>query len=201
MDIIVFPFDYDEEKYPSVIPIGIRDTDDAGRPVYLEWFFRGVPPVADMLLDIAGRVLGDRHRGSEITEYAIHGLSRDHGQDLGETPGYRILGRAHDCAEDLRVGGRRARRTADVELLDETVDALQEQYDFVAALIATDTLDRLIEQLTRMRETRIIEMISMMLRGCEAWELAKRYGQRRNTITKQLFRKTRLAAKLAGISW
>ena len=33
MGIIVFPFDYDERKYPSVIPICIRDTDDDGRRV------------------------------------------------------------------------------------------------------------------------------------------------------------------------
>ena len=160
-----------------------------------------MPPVADMLLDIAGRVLGDRHRTSEITEYAVHGLSRDHGQNLGETPGYRILSRAHSQAVDLRVGGRRARRAWDVELFDETVDALQEQYDFVAALMATDTLDRLIEQLGRMGETRMIEMVPLMLREREGRELVRRYGQRRNTITKQFFRKMRLAAKLGGISW
>lgn len=202
MGFIVFPFDYDERKYPSVVPICVRDTDDAGRRIHTAWFDQGVPPVAEKLLDIADRLLGDRHRGSEITEYAVHSLSRTQGGNLGVTPSHRVLKRAHCRAEDLRVGGRRVRRTADVELFDETLDALQEQYDFVAHLEATNTLDRLVEQLRRMgHQEKIMEMVPMMLRECEGRELKSLYGQRRNTVTKQFFRKMRLAAKIAGIEW
>jgi hypothetical protein len=52
-----------------------------------------------------------------------------------------------------------------------------------------------------MGETSMIEMVPLMLREREGRELVRRYGQRRNTITKQFFRKMRLAAKLGGISW
>ena len=202
MALIVFPFDYDERTHPSVVPICIRDTDDAGRPIHRGWFDRGVPPVADTLRRMAHRVLGDRARTSEITEYAVHSLSRTRGDNIDGDPSLRILERAHCRAEDLRVGGRRVRRTADVELFDETLNALEEQYDFVAHLEATDTLDRLVDQLRRMGgQERIIEMVPMILSGCEGKVLRRRYGQPRNTITKQFFRKMRLAARIAGIEW
>ena len=58
MALIVFPFDYDERTHPSVVPICIRDTDDAGRRIHRGWFDRGVPPVADRLRSMAHRVLG-----------------------------------------------------------------------------------------------------------------------------------------------
>jgi hypothetical protein len=140
MALIYFPFDYDERTYPSVVPICIRDIDDDGRPIHRGWFDLGVPPVAERLQGIAHRLLGDRDRVSEITEYAVHSLSRTRGDKLDKDPSLRVLERANCRAEDLRVGGRRVRRTADVELFNETLDTLAEQYDFVAHFIAKDTL-------------------------------------------------------------
>ena len=52
----------------------------------------------------------DKYRASEITEYAVHSLSRKYGENVGDRPAVRVLNRARLHAEDLRVGGRRARR-------------------------------------------------------------------------------------------
>ena len=201
MALIFFPFDYNETTHPSVVPICIRDTDDDGRLIHRGWFDLGVPPAAERLLRIAYRVLGDRDRVSEITEYAVHSLSRTRGDKLDENPSFRVLERALCRADDLRVGGRRVGRTADVELFDETLETLAEQYDFAAHLMAKDTLDRLVEQLGRMGQERAIEMVPMLLRECEGAELRRRYGKCRNTVTKQFFRKMRLAARIADIEW
>ena len=67
-------------------------------------------PVVDRLVRIAERLLSDKYRASEITEYAVHSLSRKHGENVGDRPAVRVLNRARLHAEDLRVGGRRARR-------------------------------------------------------------------------------------------
>ena len=89
---------------------------DSMAPVYdAEWIEKGVVPVADRLVSIAGRVLSDKYRASEIAEYAVHSLSRTHGSEIGDRPSIKVLNRARFHAEDLRVGGRRARRNLDAD--------------------------------------------------------------------------------------
>jgi hypothetical protein len=48
---------------------------------------------------------------------------------------------------NLRYGGRRSRRRLDVELFAETLDALEDQYDFVADLERKEIVDKLAAQL------------------------------------------------------
>ena len=162
---------------------------------------QGAVPIADPLRKIASRVLNDVWRVSEIAERAVHSPSRKHRGDLGDEPSLRVLKRAHWYAEDLRAGGRRARRKTEVELFAAKLETLQDQFDLISDLEAKDTLDRLMEELDRQGLDDIREMVPMMLRDCEAGEFVRRFGMSRNTISQRLYRGMRSAAKAAGITW
>ena len=192
MPVITVPFDYDESTHPGVIPICIPDRDSDGRPVHSGWIERGVVPAADRLIRIADRLLLDKYRASEIAEYAVHSLSRIYGANIGEHPAYRVLNRAKWHAIDLRVGGRRARRT---------LDLLQEQYDFVADLEADEMMDKIVAQLDVMGLERVREMVPSMLRNVGGQRLSEEFGQKRNTLTTRFYRGMRKAARAAGVSW
>jgi hypothetical protein len=197
--VVTIPFDYDEKSAGSVVPICIDDIDSDGNLIHPALIELGVVPVADLLRKIAGRVLNDRWRVSEITELAVHSLWRTDRENFGDVPSLRILNRAHWFAEDLRVGGRRARTKTDVELLTGTLEALQDQFDLAAHLEAKETLDRLMDQLERLGMDDIREMVPMMLRDCDAEELVRRFGKSRNTISQRFYRGMRKAAAAAGI--
>lgn len=201
MEVIIVPFDYEEESNFSVVPICIGDIDSDGNPIYREWVDRGVVPVADQLRKLAQRVLNDVWRVSELTERSVHALSRKHGRDLGDDPSLRVLKRAHWYAEDLRVGGRRARRKTEVELLATKLETLQDRFDLVSDLVAKDTLDRLMDELDRQGLHDIREMVPMMLRDCDAREFVSRFQKSRNTLSQRFYRGMRRAASAAGITW
>ena len=201
MAVITIPYDYLERTDPSVIPICIADTDPHGNPVHRQWVDLGVVPVVDRLLAIADRLLGDKFRGSEITEYAVHSLSRTHGENVGDRPTVQVLNRARRHAEDLKFGGRRYRRMLDVELFDKTLLALEDQYNFAQHLEAQDMLDVILEQVDALGLERVKELLPQMLRNAEGQELTKQFGQKRNTITKRFYRGMRKAADAAGVTW
>lgn len=201
MAVITIPFDYNEVTHPEIVPICIADTDEAGRPVHPGWIELGVVPVVDRLIKIAVRLLSDKYRVSEIAEYAVHSLSRTHGDNIGDRPTIMVLNRARVRAVDLRVGGRRARRRLDVELFVETLNSLEYQCDLAAEYEAKETLDKIIEQLDVLGLDRVKELLPWMLRNTDGHELTKRFGQKRNTITTRFYRGMRKAANAAGISW
>lgn len=199
--MITIPFDYNEKAAGSVVPICIDEVDCDGALIDPRWFELGVVPVADRLRKIADRVLLDVWHVSEITEHAVHSVWRTHRGDLGNEPSLRILKRAHWYAEDLRAGGRRARRKTDVELFASTVDALQDKFDLAADYEARETLDRLMEELERQGLHDVREMAQMMLRDADSNELIGRFGKSRNTLSQRFYRGMRKAARAAGISW
>jgi hypothetical protein len=199
--VVTIPFDYDERSAESIVPICINEEDSKGDRISLELIELGVVPVDDPLRNIAGRVLNDVWRVSEITDFALQSFWRNHRNNFGERPSLRILNRAQWFAEDLRVGGRRARRRAEVELFETTIDSLQDQFDLAAHYEAKEILDRLLDQLERLGMDEIRAMVPMMLRGCGKEELVARFGQSRNTICQKFYRGMRKAAKTAGISW
>jgi len=201
MGVIIVPFNYNEECNFSIVPICIGDIDPDGNPIQRAWVEQGVVPIADPLRKIASRVLNDVWRVSEITEHAVHSLSRKHGADLGDEPSLRVLKRAHWYAEDLRVGGRRVRRKTEVELFSAKLETLQDQFDLVSRLEAQDTLDRLMKELDRQGLHDVREMVPMMLRECTAQEFEVRFGKSRNTISQRFYRAMRRAARSAGITW
>lgn len=201
MEVITIPFDYNELTHPQVVPICIADTDANGNPVYTGWIEHGVVPVVDRLIRIAGRVLSDKYRASEITEYAVHSLSRTYGDEIGDRPAIKVLNRARYHAEDLRVGGRRARRNLDVELFVGTLDSLQDQFDIAAAFEAEEMLDRIVDQLDVLGLDHVKELLPWMLRNAEGHELTSQFGEKRNTLTTRFYRGMRKAARAAGIEW
>jgi len=199
MSVITVPFDYSEITHPNVVPICIPDTDDDGRPVHTGWIVHGVVPAVDGLIRIAERLLFDKYRASEIAEYAVHSLSRTHGENIGDRPAVKVLNRARLHAVDLRAGGRRARRKLDVELFVETLDALQDQYDFAAALETEQIVDILVAQLGVLGLDRVKEFVPFMLRNADGRELSGEFGQKRHTITTRFYRGMRKAARTAGL--
>jgi hypothetical protein len=201
MAVITIPFDYDEKLHPSVVPICISGTDEDGQAIHPDWFQFGVAPGADNLRRIARKVLSDVWRVSEITEYAVHSVWRNRGVNLPNDPEIVVYTRAKWYAEDVKVGGQRARHGADVELLQTTVDLLKARFEVIAETGNQDTLDRLVAQARQMGMTEAAEMVPMMLQGCPAEEYVKRFGKKRNTLSQMFFRNMRKAAKAADISW
>jgi hypothetical protein len=199
MAVFTIPFNYDETVDRTTTPICISDTDDEGNPVHFGWIEQGVVPVAHKLVELAGRMLHDPWRASEIAEPVVHKLSRQFGTDLGEDPSTRILKRAHWYAEDLRVGGRRARRGTEVELFVQTMEAVEDRFDLETLVAAQDTLDRLVDQLTELGMEDIRAMVPMMLLECDAREYKHRFSKSRNAVSQQFYRGMRKAARSAGI--
>lgn len=107
MAVITIPFEYDERTHPTIVPICIADTDSDGNAVHRGWIDLGVVPVVNRFFKIAERLLADKFRASEIAEYAVHSLSRTHGDDFGDRPSVRVLNSARLYAADQRAGGRR----------------------------------------------------------------------------------------------
>jgi hypothetical protein len=201
MGVVTIPSNYDESLADQVVPICISDTDGEGQRIHPGWFEFGVVPVADPLRRIAQRVLKDKWRVSEIAETAVHSLWKTHGENLGDEPSLRVLKRSHWHAEDLRAGGRRARRKTEVELFTSTLESLRDQFDLVAHLEAKHTLEQIMIQLDRLGLENVREMVPMMLRDCSPHEFTARFGTSRNTIAQQFYRGMRKAANAAGITW
>ena len=199
--VITIPYDYNEKAGGSVVPICIDEVDYDGFPIDPTWIDLGVAPVADRLRVVAKRVLSDVWRVSEITDHAVHSVWRKHRDECGDEVGLRILKHARWHAEDLRVGGRRARRKADVELFATTVDALQDQFDLAMDLENRETLDQLTQELERQGMHDILEMVPFMLRDANAEEMIRRFGKSRNTLSQRFYRGMRKAALAARISW
>jgi hypothetical protein len=201
MPVITIPFDYDEKLHPDVVPICISDTDRKGNPIHPAWVELGVVPVAERLRTMSHRILKDVFRVSEVTETAVHSLSRNRGADLGTNPELIVYKSAEWCAVDLKAGGRRARTGYDVELFAETLDQLRDEFDLITAAETKDVLDKLVVQATELGMDVAVEMVPMILRGASAQEYEKQFGKKRNTLTQMFFRNMRKAAKTAHLSF
>lgn len=199
MPLFIVPSNYNESIHRNVTPICIRSVDDQGNRVHFEWVQYGVIPVAEKLAQIAVRFLRDRWHVSEITEAAVHTLSRNRGLDLGDHPSRSVLAHATWQARDLRAGGRRARRRAEVGFFAQTFEQLADQVDFVESFLAKDTLDRLEEQLSSLGMEEVRSMVPLMLWGADASEIERTFSRRRNTISQQFYRGMRKAAFAAGL--
>ena len=201
MGFFVVPSDFSEESHSSVVPICIADTDSEGNPINRAWVDYGVVPVADPLRKVAQRVLDDAWRVSEITERAVHWLSRKYGGSLAVYPSRRVLNHARLYAVDLRAGGRRARRHADVEMFDARLQTFPDPYDLTSDVLARDTLNRLRQALDREGSHDIREMATMIMWDCAPNEFESRFQRSRNTLTQRFYRVVRRVAASSGITW
>ncbi len=198
MPAVIIPFDYDEKSHSSVVPICINDTDANGNLIYRGWIEQGVIPAADRLRRAAKDILKDVWRVSEIADYAVHSIWAHRGFNLGVDPHVRVAIRASWYAEDLAVGGRRIRRGADLQLFEETLELLRDQFDLVADVENRDRLEKLVAQANALGMHDAVAMVPMMLRACSAEEYVKRFGKKRNTLAQMFFRNMRRAAQVAG---
>ena len=94
-----------------------------------------------------------------------------------------------------------SRRRLDVELFAETLDALEDQYFFVADLERKEIVDKLAVQLDVLKLYRVKELLPSMLRDAGGREMTRDFGQKLNTLTTRFYRGMRKAAVAAGISW
>jgi hypothetical protein len=101
MAVITIPFDYDPQRdCESVVPICINDTDDNGETICFGWI-NAIVPIQDKLKALAGRVLGDVWRVSELTDLTIHHLWRKYRDNLGDNPSFRLYAIAKRMGNNL----------------------------------------------------------------------------------------------------
>ncbi len=188
MAIVTIPFDYDRLPDPSgIIPICIDDTDRYGCPINPGWF-TAVEPIADRLRRLSRRALDDVWCVSELTEASVHALWGKHRHNLGRSPSARIYKHARWKAQDLRAGGRNARRGVEVELLDSIRRKLRSVHD-VHGQVEHDQLRGL---LTRHFEAKgvphIDKMMGMWLAGHDWNEIAEYVGKKPKAATQDFWR-------------
>lgn len=202
-EFITIPFDYNQltpEKRGTIIPICIRKMDRAGQPIAWRWFSDGVVPIADRLRWLARSVLGDDWLVSELTETSLHALWYKHGERMGLWPSRLLYKHAKWRAEDMRVGGWRARRGFDVAL-GELEAAIREPRNFADDYQNRQTIDALREQLLDRGQADIAEMMDMFLHNCPWEEIASLSGRyvtpkNINTIQRRFWRTVIRAASL-----
>ena len=186
--VVVIPSNYAEE---GVVPICIRTIDDEGRPVYRGWI-EAVRPVADSLRGFARRVIKNIHQVSELADGTVHTLSGKYGNRLGRSPSMQIYVHAKYLAQDLAVGGRRARVGRDVELTDSLVKHVAYQPNFDKAFEDREFLERLKEQLMLLGKTDELKMLNLYLTGAEH-KIPEVFGVKgnstaRNTLSHRFWR-------------
>jgi hypothetical protein len=188
MAIVTIPFDYDQLPDPSgIIPICIDDTDRFGCPINPGWF-TAVEPIADRLRRLSRRALDDVWCVSELTEASVHALWGKHRHNLGRSPSARIYKHARWKAQDLRAGGRNARRGVDVELLDSILRKLRSAHD-VHAHVEFDQLRGLLTRHFEAKGVPHIEtMLDMWVAGHQWSEIADHIGKKPKAATQDFRR-------------
>jgi len=203
-EFITIPFDYNQlspQERDSIIPICIKKMDRAGQAIAWRWFCDGVVPIADRLRWLARSILDDVWLVSELTEASVHALWYEHGESMGLWPSRLLYKHAKWRAEDMRVGGWRARRGFDTAL-DELEAAIREQRDFAADYETQQALDVIRQRLLDRGQEDITEMMDMFLHKCPWEEIAARFGgvvtqKSINTIQRRFWRAvTRVASLL-----
>jgi hypothetical protein len=189
----VVPFDYDGE--PGVVPIFISERDSKGNIVSPDWITKAVVPCADRLRGMARIIVHDVRHVSEITETAVHSLSRKY-PNVGDDAKRQLLVWARYNAMDLAAGGRRARgamrararqRGYDVPFTPELIDKLAE--DPLPELEARD-FERSIRR--ELKDPRLVDMMSLMLQGYSERDAARMLaGEAAGSLRKRFFRRIR----------
>jgi hypothetical protein len=186
--IITIPFDFDKDSDPHrVIPICIEDTDRYGRSINPGWF-QAVVPIADQLRQLAWRTLGDPWLVSELAEGSVHAQWYEHGDDLGANPSGRIYAHAKWRAQDLRAGGRNARRGIDVELLESILASLRAADDIPQRVEFEEITAALAKHFEKNGVPHVTEMMDLWLYGWSWQEIADRIGKQPKAATKDFWR-------------
>ena len=117
MALIGFPVRLRREPHiPALFRSASRDTDDAGLPSHRAGSSRGVRPLSEHLRNMAHECSRIEYRTSEITEYAVHSLSRTQGDDIGEARPVGFLNAPIAAPRIFAPADGEFARKADVEL-------------------------------------------------------------------------------------
>jgi DNA-directed RNA polymerase specialized sigma24 family protein len=215
MAVVTIPFDYDELDNPnSVVPICIDDTDRHGGKIARGWI-AAVVPIADSLRRLARWRLEDEWRVSELTELSVHRVWYKHCDNLGRWPSGRIWHRACWVAEDLRAGGRRARRGLD-EPLPEDETALAAKLvaadpkilsrlfphcdsDFADEIERAELFAAITRQIRLRGDVDAGEMLDMIRHGLDREEISAAFDKKPNTVTQTIYRAIRRAVNDLGM--
>ena len=207
MAVVTIPFDYDELDDPnSVVPICIEDTDRQGRKIAWGWF-AAVVPIASRLRGLAQRRLDDEWRVSELAETSVHDIWYRHLNDFGLWPSARIWRHAKWKAEDLRVGGWRARQGIDKPLPDDE-QALSSlvryadpkalarlvpgrDWDFSNEIERTEFFAELVRRMKLRGDIQAGEILDMLAHGMERAEVNAYFQKKPNTLTQNFHRAIR----------
>lgn len=199
MGIVTIPFDFDKTSDRlGVIPICIEDTDRYGRAINPGWF-RAVVPIADPLRRLARKVLGDPWLVSELAEGSVHAQWYEHGDDLGRNPSGRIYAHAKWRAQDLRAGGRNARRGIEVELLDSMLASLRATGDISRSAEFEEIATALVQHFTKRGVPHVSEMMDLWLSGWTWPEIADRIGKDPKAASKDFWRWFRRGLRHLGL--
>jgi hypothetical protein len=193
MGLIVIPLDF-VEGVSTIVPIYIQDQDRKGNPVAPGWLQAAVR-VADGLRWLSREILLDEWRASELADETVQDLSGEHGERLGERPHDQVFTHAKWKALDKSVGGIRARKGLDVELLEHIVYTLHEPTNFADDVELKQLLDRLIERLSDLGLTEVQRTLELALHNGD-FEFLSEIGESRNTVSKRFWRAIRKVARL-----
>ena len=214
MAVVTIPFDYEQLDDPnSVVPICIEDTDREGRKIAWGWF-TAVVPIAGRLRGLAQRRLDDEWRVSELAETTVHDIWYRHLNDFGLWPSARIWRHAKWKAEDLRVGGWRARQGIDKPLPDDE-QALSSlvryadpkalarlvpgrDWDFSNEIERTEFFAELVRRMKLRGNIQAGEILDMLAHGMERAEVNAYFQKKPNTLTQNFHRAIRRGLKDLG---
>lgn len=215
MAVVTIPFDFEQLDDPnSVVPICIEDTDRDGRKIAWGWF-TAVVPIASRLRGLAQKRLDDEWRVSELAETTVHEVWYRHLNDFGLWPSARIWRHAKWKAEDLRVGGWRARQGID-KPLPEDEKALSSllryadpkalarlvpgrNWDFSNEIERTEFFTALVQRMKLRGDVQAGEMLDMLAHGMERADVNACFQKKPNTLTQNFHRAIRRGLKDLGI--
>jgi len=188
MGLVTIPFDFHEISDPhKVIPICIEDTDRFGHVIHPGWF-RAVLPIADPLRQLARRILGDAWRVSELAEGSVHAQWYKHRDNLGRNPSGRIYAHAKWRVQDLRAGGRNARRGIEVEFLEAVHASLLFADNLSSRAEMQEIAAALDQHFQRSGVAHVSEMMDLWLYGWSWPEIADHIGKQPKAATKDFWR-------------
>ncbi len=193
MGLIVIPSDFVEGE-SAIVPIFIQDEDQEGNRIAPGWI-QAVVRVADGFRWLSRRILLDEWRASELADETLQDLWYEHGENIGLRPHKRVYQHAHWKALDKSVGGIRARKGLDVELLEHILYTLRDPANLAEDLECKDLLDRLIDRLAYLGLTDVQKTLELALHNGD-FDFVSEIGESRNTVSKRFWRAIRGAARL-----
>jgi hypothetical protein len=196
MGFVIIPSDYEqlpEARRRTTVPIYIQSTDRYGNAIDGAWFDRGVAPIYQELIELAGTTLGDRRMVSDIAEPSVHKLWYRHGSDVGEKPHGRVWRQALWEARDLAAGGWRERKgrvvSRTLEEIDRAIPAeTLDENDSAALYDRRILIESMRKTMQRQGATEMLRIHELILAGCSWSEVGCCLGLSTEAVKRRFYR-------------